>query len=67
MRFAADGFDVYTPNYVSDVTVDENGSPGFYVDCKGAIEPPMAVRFRQILVEELMRHHVTSAHVRVAD
>ncbi len=59
------GADVYTPNYVSDVTVDEGGRPGFYIDCKGAIEPEMAAQFRQVLTEELQRHGVTSAHVRV--
>lgn len=59
------GVDVYTPNYVSDVTFDEGGRPGFYIDCKGAIEPEMAAQFRQVLREELQRHGVTSAHVRV--
>ena len=56
---------VYTPNYFSDVTIDKDGNPGFYIDCKGGIEPPMAAKFRQVLVEELMRHGVVSAHVRV--
>ncbi|WP_239456343.1 hypothetical protein [Nocardioides solisilvae] len=56
---------VYTPNYVSDVEVDERGRVGFYLDCKGAIEPPMAARLRQVLLEELVRHGVTRAHVRV--
>jgi hypothetical protein len=59
--------EVYTPNYVSDVTVNDDGEPGFYIDCKGAIEPPMADRFRQILAEELSRRGVHSAHVRVPD
>lgn len=36
------GVGVYTPNYVSDVTCDESGRPGFYIDCRGAIEPEMA-------------------------
>ena len=63
----ADGFEVYTPNYVSAVTFYEGGDPGFYVDCKGAIEPAMATQFRQVLIEELQRHGVTSAHVRVPD
>ena len=44
----------YTPNYVADPTVTTDGVEG-YVDCKGAIEPPMAERFRQILDEELGR------------
>lgn len=57
--------EVYTPNYVSDVTVDDKGNPGFYIDCKGGIEPPMAARFREILVEELTRAGISSAHVRV--
>ena len=60
-----EGLEIYTPNYVSDVTIDEKGNPGFYIDCKGAIEPPMAARFRQILVEELMRSGISSARVRV--
>ena len=63
----ADGFEVYTPNYVSAVTFYEGGDPGFYVDCKGAIEPAMATQFRQVPIEELQRHGVTSAHVRVPD
>lgn len=58
---------VYTPNYVSEVTVDQNGNPGFYIDCKGGIEPPMAARFRQILMEELNRSQVFFAHIRVPD
>lgn len=37
------------------------------MDCKGAIEPPMAVKFREILVEELMGHGITRAHVSVPD
>lgn len=57
--------DIYTPNYVSDVTVDEDGRAELYLDCKGAIEPPMAERLRQVLREELPRHGVSSAHVRV--
>lgn len=59
--------DIYTPNSVSDVSVDENGNPGFYVDCKGAMERPMASRFRQILLQELEQHGVASALVRVPD
>lgn len=55
--------EIYTPNYVSDVRIDEQGSVGFYIDCKAGIEPPMAHRFRQILVEELQAHGVDSAHV----
>lgn len=56
--------EVYTPNDVSDVTVDRNGNPGFSIDCKGAIEPPMAERFRQIISEELHRSQVLFARVR---
>lgn len=57
----------YTPNDVSDVMVDEDGNPGFSIDCKGAIEPPMQAAFRQILVEELSRGGVTPARVRTPD
>lgn len=48
-------------NYVSEVTIDTWGRPGFYIDCKGGIEPPIADRFRAILVEELKRREVVSA------
>jgi hypothetical protein len=58
---------VYTPNYVSAITEDEDGNLGFYIDCKGGIEPPMAARFRQILLEEFRKRGITSAHVRVPD
>ncbi len=47
-----DGEMRYTPNYVSDVTSRDDGL-FLYVDCKGAIEPPMAQRFLEILREEL--------------
>jgi hypothetical protein len=62
-----DGNEIYTPNYVSEVTLDEMGNPGFYIDCKGAIEPPMGERFRQILTEELQRRGIRSAHIRTPD
>ena len=52
-------------SYVSAVTFDERGRPGFYIDCKGGIEPPVAARFREILVEELRRRDVVTALVRV--
>jgi hypothetical protein len=67
LALSAGDHDIYTPNYVSAVTVDESGNPGFYIDCKGAIEPRMAYRFRQILVQELERAGVSSARVRVPD
>lgn len=55
---------IYTPNYVSDVTFGADGSAELYVDCKGIMEPAMAARFREILVEELSEHGITRAHVR---
>jgi hypothetical protein len=51
-------------SYVSAVSFDERGRPGFYTDCKGGIEPPVAARFREILVEELRRRDVVTALVR---
>lgn len=57
--------EVYTPNSVTDVTLDANSNPGFYIDCKGVITPPMAERFQQILIEELKFQGVTTALVRV--
>lgn len=47
-----EGNDLYTPNYVSDPT-PRNGALRMYVDCKGAIEPPMRLRLIEILREEL--------------
>ncbi|GAB3669263.1 hypothetical protein GCM10027596_41230 [Nocardioides korecus] len=63
----ADDAGVYTANYVSGIVEDEDGNPGFYIDCKGAIEPPMGAKFRQILVEEFRKRGISSAHVRTAD
>ncbi len=57
--------EVYTPNYVSNLTFDGYGNPGFYVDCKSVIAPPMAAQFRRILVEEFRKAGIVSAHVRV--
>lgn len=57
--------EIYTPNYVSDVTIHEDGNPGFYIDCKGAIDRPMATQFRRVLAEELRLQGVLSARVRV--
>ena len=57
-----EGFPYYTPNYRSPVTVGADGSVRFYIDCKGAIEPDMASRFRSILAERV-RHGTRSAHV----
>ncbi|QCX26192.1 hypothetical protein FC770_02175 [Nocardioides jishulii] len=57
--------DVYTPDWFSEVKVDERGDAGFYIDCNGAIEDPMAARFKEILVEELVRAGIERAHVRV--
>ena len=34
--------EIYTPNYVSDVSVHADGNLGFYIDCKGVIQPRMA-------------------------
>lgn len=56
---------VYTPNYVSPITEDEIGNLGFYIDCKGGIEPPMGERFRRILLEEFRKEGIASARVRV--
>lgn len=56
--------DIYTPNWVADVEVDDRGAAGFYIDCKGAIETPMAEKFKQILAEELVRAGIERAHVR---
>jgi len=43
---------LYTPNYVSDPKVTGRGVE-LYLDCKGAIEDPMAVTLRTILRQEL--------------
>lgn len=59
-----EGFPYYTPNYCGGVTVGDDRSVGFYIDCKGAPEPAMASTFRSILVEKLVRHGTRSAHVR---
>lgn len=52
-------------SHVSKVTLDERGRPGFYIDCKGGIAPPVAARFREILIEELKRRDVATALVSV--
>lgn len=48
----ASGDVLYTPNYTSEPTITPRGI-GVYVDCKGAIEAPMRVRFLAILRDEL--------------
>jgi hypothetical protein len=58
-----DGEMRYTPNYVSTPT-PRDGGLAMNVDCKGAIEPPMAQRFRELLHEELA---VLGDDVHVAD
>jgi hypothetical protein len=45
---------VYTANYASEPERTENGIE-VYLDCKGAIEPPMAVTLRHVLQDELER------------
>lgn len=57
--------DFYTPNYVADPMVLDNGIQ-LYVDCKGVIPPPMGATFRRILREELRRAGITNATVRNA-
>lgn len=57
--------DFYTPNYVADPKVVDNGIE-LYVDCKGVIRPPMGATFRRILREELQRAGITNATVRNA-
>lgn len=54
---------IYTLNYVSDPKITESGVE-MWVDGKGAIDPPMALTLRRILVVELSRA-VPSAHVAV--
>ena len=57
------GETLYTPNYVADPVVTARGIR-LYVDCKGAIEPPMRARFISILREELAS--LGDVHVRNA-
>jgi hypothetical protein len=59
----AEAGEIYTPNYVSDIRMAARG-PWCYVDCKGAISPPMRERMIAVLVEELERRGV-SARVEV--
>ena len=54
---------LYSPNYVADPQIKPDGVR-MYVDCKGVIAPTMAVTFRQILREELLRAGITDATVR---
>ena len=51
---------LYSPNYVADPRPVDGGID-LYVDCKGVIEPPMAVTFRRILREELERSEIRGA------
>jgi len=44
--------ELYTPNYVSEPRVTDRGVE-LYLDCKGAIEPPMSLTLRRVLHEEL--------------
>jgi hypothetical protein len=53
---------LYTPNYVSDPRITRHGVQ-LYLDCKGAIEDPMAVTLRTILRQELLAADV-HAHVK---
>ena len=55
---------LYTPNYCSGPQVTEHGVE-MYLDCKGAIEDPMAKRLREILREELQAA-TQNAHVKAA-
>jgi carboxypeptidase C (cathepsin A) len=43
---------LYTPNYCSDPEITEDGVQ-MYLDCKGAIEDPMARTLRDVLHQEL--------------
>jgi hypothetical protein len=43
---------LYTPNYCSDPAITETGVE-MYLDCKGSIEDPMAMKLREILQQEL--------------
>ena len=45
---------VYTANYASEPRRTDNGIE-VYLDCKGAIEPPMEATLRRVLQEELER------------
>lgn len=53
---------LYTPNYCSTPTVTDAGVR-MYVDCKGAIEDPMAEKLREVLREELEETSL-DAHVK---
>jgi hypothetical protein len=57
-----EGVELYTPNYVSEVTA-ASGGLSIYVDCKGEISTPMGARFRAILIEELQRAGVIEARI----
>ncbi len=57
--------DFYTPNYVAEPKVRDDGIE-LYVDCKGVIPPPMGATFRRILREELERAGIRDATVRNA-
>lgn len=57
-----EGVELYTPNYVSEVTA-ASGGLSIYVDCKGEISKPMGERFMAILVEELQRAGVIEARI----
>ncbi|HUQ64028.1 MAG TPA: hypothetical protein VM121_09755 [Acidimicrobiales bacterium] len=57
--------ELYSPNYVADPKILDNGIE-LYVDCKGVIPPPMAATFRRIVREELVRARITNAKVRNA-
>ena len=52
--------DVYTANYASDPQRTDNGIE-VYLDCKGAIEPPMETTLRRVLLEELDKLDLTLA------
>lgn len=56
---------VAVPSYVSDPRITDAGIE-VYVDCSGAVEPPMAERLRAILREELDAAGVTG-RVRAVD
>lgn len=59
--------EIYTPNYASDVRRGADGALGFYVDCKGYVEPAMATTFRRVLVEEFEAARIGKARVWVPD
>lgn len=54
---------LFSPNYVAEPQVLSDGVR-LYVDCKGVIEPAMAMTFRHILREELVEAGVADASVR---